>query len=58
MPCVCEKCGNKVCDCGEKYCDQCFIEECCKTETEKNMFLGGQFYRKKPLKKEGDEHDK
>lgn len=26
MPCLCEKCG-KVCDCGERYCIYCYLEE-------------------------------
>ena len=43
MPCRCEKCGEPTA-CGEEYCEQCFIEECCKTDTEKNMFVGGRFY--------------
>ena len=31
MACKCEKCG-KPCDCGEKYCEQCYLEECEKDE--------------------------
>ena len=47
MPCLCEKCGRPTYDCGSRLCDQCFLEECCKTYTEKNMFLGGRFYGEK-----------
>jgi len=45
MACRCIKCGN-YCDCGEKYCDNCFIENC-QTDTEKNMCAGGRFYGEK-----------
>ena len=44
MACTCEKCGAKVYDCGERLCDRCFIEECCKSDAEKNLFVGGNFY--------------
>ena len=43
MSCKCAKCG-RPCQCGEKYCDSCFLEECCKTDAEKNLYLGGHFY--------------
>ena len=49
MACRCEKCGNPAA-CGEKYCDNCFIENC-QTDTEKNMYVGGRFYGEK-LEKE------
>jgi len=49
MACVCIKCG-KHCDCGEKYCDQCVIDEL-RTPAEKNLYSGGRFYEEK--EKEG-----
>jgi len=48
--CKCIKCG-KHCDCGEKYCDVCFLEDCCKTDGEKNLYIGGRFYGEKLLEK-------
>lgn len=49
MPCVCEKCGRKCCDCGEKYCEQCLIDEIRKTKGDnasKNLEAGGRFHEK------------
>jgi len=43
MACVCEKCG-KPCDCEWKTCGLCYMEDCCKTPEEKNLFAGGRFY--------------
>jgi len=45
MPCVCENCGQPTYDCGSRLCDNCFLDDCCKTDTEKNMFLQGNFYK-------------
>jgi len=42
--CVCEKCGKPT-SCGEKYCDQCFIDQL-QTDAEKNIYSGGRFYDK------------
>jgi len=42
MRCHCIKCGYP-CDCGEEYCESCFIERL-KTDAEKNLYLGGRFY--------------
>jgi|GEM_PF-5293711 len=50
MACRCSKCGRPVV-CGDRYCNECFLEECCKTDAEKNLFLGGRFYGEKPEKK-------
>jgi hypothetical protein len=46
MPCVCKKCGEKNCDCGEEYCNDCLIEECWDDEASKNIKAGGRFYEK------------
>jgi hypothetical protein len=50
MACKCEKCG-KHCDCGEKYCDQCLINESRNDDASKNIKAGGRFYGEK-LEKE------
>ena len=52
MACRCDKCGF-ITTCGEKYCEQCFIAECFKTDTDKNLASGGRFYGEK-LEKEGE----
>jgi hypothetical protein len=45
MSCVCEKCG-KPAACGERFCDQCFIDETRNDEASKNLDKGGHFYEK------------
>ncbi len=48
MPCICQnpKCENP-CVCGERYCDQCFLEikdeEDWEDDTERDIYLGGRF---------------
>ena len=54
--CKCEKCGEP-CACGERYCDQCFIDEL-QTDAEKNLYTGGRFYGeewKSSLKQQPDQ---
>jgi len=46
MACRCEQCG-KPAACGEKYCDQCLMDMCCKTDTDRNIYSGGRFYGEK-----------
>ena len=53
MACKCAKCGM-ITTCGEKYCEQCFINECLKTDVEKNLASGGKFYGVKLLKEDND----
>ena len=43
MACTCIKCGSWT-TCGEKYCEQCMVEECFKTDVDKNLALRGRFY--------------
>ena len=52
MPCLCKKCG-KLADCEEEYCNQCLMDMCCKTDTDRNIYSGGRFYGEK-LEKEGE----
>ena len=51
MPCVCEECGC-ACDCGEKYCGQCFLDIECEDDEERNLFSGGRFYGESLLKED------
>jgi len=44
MPCKCIKCGRLV-DCGEKLCPDCFLDTL--NNVEKNLYLGGHFYKVK-----------
>jgi len=53
MACKCEKCGL-ITTCGERYCNQCLIDECFKTDTDKNIYSGGRFYGVE-LEKENDD---
>lgn len=53
MACKCEKCGL-ITTCGEKYCSNCFIDECIKEDTDKNLFAGGRFFGEK-LERRPDE---
>ena len=50
MACRCIKCGWP-CACNEEYCDQCLMDMCCKTDTDRNIYTGGRFYGEK-LEKE------
>ena len=43
MACKCEKCGM-ITTCGEKYCANCYIDECLKDDAAKNIYAGGRFY--------------
>ncbi len=43
LPCLCEKC-NRICDCGERLCSQCFVDTLNAPES-KNLFTGGNFYK-------------
>ncbi len=52
MSCTCEKCG-KVCECGEKLCWYCFIEDCPDIPT-KNLTSGGHFYGEHLIKEDKD----
>ena len=47
--CKCIRC-QKPCDCEWKICDVCYMEDCCKTPVEKNLFVGGRFYGEKLIK--------
>jgi len=44
--CKCIKC-KRYCNCGEKYCEQCLIDEIRKEDiASKNLKAGGRFYGK------------
>ncbi len=51
MPCICENCDG-ICNCGEKYCNQCFLEIECEDDTERNIYAGGRFYGESLLKED------
>ena len=44
MACECENCGNPTYDCGERLCQQCFIDSL-PDNTSKNIASGGRFYK-------------
>ena len=53
MPCKCQAPGcDNPCVCGEKYCDQCFLDIVCEDDVERNLFLGGRFYGENLLKED------
>ena len=43
--CRCIEC-DKPCDCGEKYCEQCEIQQ---EDAKRNLEAGGRFYGEKLL---------
>ncbi len=47
--CKCVKCGKPI-DCYWKTCEICYMEECCKADAEKNLYVGGRFYGEKLIK--------
>lgn len=52
MLCKCQASGcENYCVCGEKYCDQCFLDAC-EDDTERNVYVGGRFYGEKLLKED------
>ena len=54
MPCKCQVKGcENYCVCGEKYCDQCFLD-ICEDDEERNIYLGGRFYGEDLLKEDSE----
>jgi len=40
----CENCGKEMIE-PWYLCDECFLKTKCPTPTDKNIFLGGNFYK-------------